>query len=212
VLHQEVDPVVNAPSSRGRAGLVVSLVVVLLLSVGVALVAGAVQRSRPTVYASTAQLLIDQEPALALSRDDALFLKLVRLRTKYADVLSTTSFSDKVAARLNLDPGEVHSSLAADVPQVSLLLGVRATAKYPDAAQRLAQAAAEGLQQELTDEQATLKIPADLRITLAVASPAGTGQRISSSRSRENLVSAIAGLAVLSGGLVVVAAVRRRSA
>ena len=198
------------PTTRSRVGLILSVALVLLLAAAAGLGAAVLERQRPERFTSHAVLLIDQEPALSTSHDDGIFNKLTRLRVKYVDTVQTLTFAGAVSQTSGVPIGRVHAALGATAQPFSLLIAVRATDGDALTAQLLAQTAAQSLQDTLTKEQASLGIPRQDRITLTIVSAAPLAQRIAPEKSRAVTVGAIAALAVLGGGLVLVAAVRRR--
>jgi capsular polysaccharide biosynthesis protein len=212
VPYQNQEPTVSGDqtSTRSRAGLVLSVILVALLAAAAALGTAVLERNRPDSYVSRSVLLIDQEPALSLSHDDGIFNKLSRLRVKYVDTVQTVVFADQVSAKVGVSAGRAHGALGATAAPFSLLLAVQATDRDAVTAQLLAQTAAQVLQDNLTQEQAKLGIPRADRITLTLVSPAPLAHKVSPANSRALGVGAIVGLAVLGAGLVLVAAVWRR--
>lgn len=194
--------------SRLRTGIAVALVV--LLAVGAGLGAAFAMSQKQDAFASTAVLLIDQEPGLTLSPNDGLISKLVRLRVKYVDTVQTTTFSDAVAATVGLSSGRVHTALSAGATPSSLLIRVNATDREPDIARRVAQTAAETLRDRLVIEQTALGIKPGSRVTLTVVTPAREGVRTSPSPGRVRLVGLVVGAGALLAGLVVLDVLRRR--
>lgn len=195
-------------SSRPRTA--VAVLLVLLLAAAAGLGAGAAVARKPTAYQSTAVLAVDQEPGLSLSPNDGLITKLIRLRVKYVDAVQTTTFSDAVAATVGLSPGRVHGDLSAVATPSSLLVRVSASDRDSATAQRVAQAAAEALRDQLAVEQASLGIKPGARVTLTVVTPAREGVRTSPSPSRVRLVAVVVAAGFLLAGLVLLDVLRRR--
>jgi capsular polysaccharide biosynthesis protein len=212
VPHQTQEAAVSSgdPTNRARVGLVLSVLLVGLLAAAAGLGSAALERDRPTRYVSHAVLLIDQEPALSVSHDDGIFNKLSRLRVKYVDTVQTIVFADQVSQKVGIPTGRTHAALSATAAPFSLLLSVQASDNEAVTARLLAQTAAQTLQDGLTREQAALGIPRADRITLTLVSPAPPAVKVSPGHKRALAVGAIVGLAVLGGGLVVVAAAWRR--
>ncbi|MGB8649165.1 MAG: hypothetical protein WCD35_00750 [Mycobacteriales bacterium] len=203
------EPTVPGPARRLRrprnvlvAGLVLG---VLLGGIGAGYVL-----SRHAVYRSSAVLMLDQEPALAKSENDALLSKLVRLRLKYVDIVSTTVFADPVAKALGRPVGEVHGALSATAAPTSLLLTIQAQAGSADAAREIAQGAADELVTYLQDEEVAARIPEDNRVTLTVVSAAPQGTKASPSGRRALLAAVFLFAVVAAAGALAADALRRK--
>jgi capsular polysaccharide biosynthesis protein len=201
----------DEPRRTATVGLVAALLLVVLLAGASGLGAAALERQRPKHYVSQAVLLIDQEPALTTSHDSGIFDKLARLRVKYADIVRTTTFAERVSAKTGIGAGRVHASLSTQLTPVSLLLAVQSTDRDAETARAVAQGAAESLQEALTEEQAGLQIKVEDRVTLTIVSPASGAAKIGPTRNRIIAVGAIVALAVLGVGVIVVGALRRRT-
>lgn len=166
--------------------------------------------SRPPVYRSSAVLLLDQEPALAKSENDALLSKLVRLRLKYVDIVSTTVFASSVASSLGRPVREVHAALSANATPLSLLLTVQAQTSSADGAREIAQGAADGLVRYLQDEEVAASIPPDNRVTFTVVSAAPQGAKASPSGRRALLAAVFLFAVAAAAGALAADALRRK--
>lgn len=186
------------------------LIAGLVLGVLVGAIGGAYVLSRPAVYRSSAVLMLDQEPALAKSADDALLTKLVRLRLKYVGIVSTEVFAAPVARSVGRPVGQVHAALSASAPGNSLLLDVTAQTGSADSAREIAQAGAAGLITYLQREEAAARIPAGNQVQMSVVTPAAPGAKASPSRRRALLVGLIAFVILAAAGAVGADALRRR--
>ena len=206
VTEEVVEPEVR---ERRRLPGVILVLTLLLAGVGGA-GAAAYNESRAKVYRSTAVMFIDQEPALTQSRNDGLLSKLVRLRLKYADIVTTTVFSDPLADSLSLPPGQVHGALSAFAPPSSMLMSVTATTGDPALAERIATAAAQSLHDNLQQQQTSLGVPASQQVTLTVVTPARAGVKTSPRRSRSLLLGVGVAVSLLVVGGVLADAARRR--
>lgn len=201
---------VDVGRSRGRASLVVAVLLVLLLAAAAAVAAGLRVERRPELYRSQAVLQIDQEPAVALSRDNGLLVKLVTLRIKFAGQLQTTTFGTALAETTGLPRGVVGGALSSVLPADSLLMTVAATTRAPGDAEHLAQAAAEKLAADLDRQQELLGIAPNQRVTLTVVSPAQGAAKVQPLRKTALRDGGAAGGVVLVVGLALVVAWRRR--
>ncbi|MGH3744238.1 MAG: hypothetical protein ACRDTP_05205 [Mycobacteriales bacterium] len=201
------------PSPRPGRRLATPLTVLIagvVLGVLVGAIGGAYVLSRPAVYRSTAVLMLDQEPALAKSTDDALLTKLVRLRLKYVGVVSTEVFAAPVARALGRPIGQVHAALSATAPGNGLLLDVSAQNGSAGGAHDIAQAGAAGLITYLQREETAARIPPGNQVQLSVVTPAGPGAKASPSRRRALLVGLIGFVILTAAGAVAADALRRR--
>jgi capsular polysaccharide biosynthesis protein len=199
------------PEVRQRRWLPGVIIVLTLLLAGAGGAgAAAYNESRAKVYRSTAVMFIDQEPALTQSRNDGLLSKLVRLRLKYADIVTTTVFSDPLADTLSLPPGQVHAALSAVAPPSSMLMSITATTGDPAQAERIATAAAQSLHDNLQQQQTALDVPESQQVTLNVVTPARPGVKTSPRRSRSLLLGIGVAVAILVVGGVLADATRRR--
>jgi hypothetical protein len=204
-------PVAPAPQRRSRAGGIVFAALSLILALAAGFAAAAWNESKPHVYQSSAALLIDQGAALTFARDEGLVTKLGALRYKYADQVTTTTFAGVVAGKTGMRPGLVHSALSAQVPLRSLLLNVTARSTDQSQPQRIAQAAAQQLSQDLDNEQRVAGVAPKARVTLTLVSPAQPAVHISPSRRRSQQLAAGAFGAVLLGAALLRDLTRRRS-
>lgn len=139
-------------------------------------------------YQSLALVEVDQPRAIAVSPDDGIVAKLSRLRYKYAGLMRTETFQAPVAQNLNVGVGVVAQSLFVGLDQTSLLIAVGAHTSNPAEAQRIANAAAQGLVSYAAKEQVNDNIPAVERISFAVVTPAGPGVKVSPTHTRIALV------------------------
>jgi capsular polysaccharide biosynthesis protein len=203
-------PAKKGPSKAARAVALSGMALLLAGAAGFG--AAAWNESQPSRYRSSAQLLIDQEPALTFSKDDGLVAKLGVLRFKYADLLTSTSFASQVAGLLAEKPATVHSALSAQTPFQSLLITVSATSTNPLLPQRIAQTAATTLSSDLAAVQVSEKIPQAFRVTLRVVSPAEPAVRVSPSRRRSLELGGGSFAAVLLGLALLRDLTRRRPA
>lgn len=183
----------------------------LVLGVIAGAIGGAIVVSQTPIYRSTAVLMLDQEPALAKSGDDALLTKLVRLRLKYVGIVSTEVFAAPVAQAVGRPVGQVHAALSAAAPTNSLLIDVNAQIGSSDGAREIAQAGAAGLISYLQREETAARIPPDNQVQLSVVTPASPGAKASPSRKRALLVGLIAFVIVAAAGAVGADALRRRN-
>lgn len=208
----DVDAVLGRPPRRrpfeGFLLAIAGVTVVLALVTGIG--AAVYNQHRHAVYRSTAVLLIDQEPALTEARNDGVISKLVRLRVKYADLVSTTAFSDPLADTLQLPPGVVHSALSADAPGLGVLLTVSATTGDAARAKRIAAGAADALHDDLVRQQTALGVAPKDQVTLTVVTPARQGDRISPRRSKSLLLGLGVAATVLVLSVVLTGAFYRR--
>jgi capsular polysaccharide biosynthesis protein len=203
-------PGADSPSPKRRLLTVLALLVVVLLSAaaGAGVAARALQVK--ATYQSTAVLLIDQEPALSRSRDNGLLVKLVTLRIKYVDLLSTRSFTDALAAQVGVPPGQLVGRVQGAAPPTSLLLRVTATSRDQAQARTFAQAAADKLVKDLATSELALGLQGQAQVTLTVVTPAAGAVKIGPSRKKAVQEGAAAGGAVLVLGLGLIVVARRR--
>lgn len=194
---------------RGGSPLLAVLLVLLALAAGVAV--AALNESRPSRYASSTDLLLDQPRALTYSQNEGVVAKLSQLRFKYAGLVTTTTFARAVAADLDVPAGKVHAALVPAVVPNTLLLRVTATTGGPETSRQIAQRAGEELQTRLAQEQEAEHVPADLRLVLTQESPAERGTAVSPSRRRSLQLGIGVFLAVLIGGGLLRDLARRRT-
>ena len=190
--------VVGGRLGRGNA---FRVFVAVIAGIVVGGLVGATVGSPETKFESRSVLLIDQPTAIASAGDEGVIVKLIRLRTKYADLLRTDPLSQPIADELGRPLGEVKANLRAQLPFQSLLLVIVGSGDDAEEAQALAQAAAESVQAFAAAEQEADQIPADERVVFEVVEAADPGVKAGESRSRRvtaALVSAVvAALAVL---------------
>lgn len=209
----DVETEAPAPPARRRLPMPAPLAVLiggLVLGVLVGAIGGGIVLSRAAVYRSSVVLMLDQEPALAKSSDDALLTKLVRLRLKYVDIVSTEVFAAPVARQVGRPVGQVHAALSATAPANSLLLSISAQAGSADAAREIASSAGTQLVSYLQREEVAAKIPAGDQVALTVVSPATQGAKASPSKRRALLVGLIGFVILAAAGGVTADALRRK--
>jgi hypothetical protein len=203
-------PAKKGPSKTTRAAAYAGIALLLAGAAGFG--AAAWNESRPARYQSTAQLLIDQEPALTFSKDEGLVAKLGVLRFKYADEITSTTFAAQVGGLLAEKTDTVHAALSAQTPFQSLLLTITAQSTDANLPQRIAQTAATTIGSDLALAQIAEKIPKGYRVTLAVVSPAEPAVRVSPSRRRSLELGGGSFVAVLLGAALLRDLTRRRPA
>jgi capsular polysaccharide biosynthesis protein len=152
-------------------------------------------------YQSLALVEVDQPRAIAISPDDGIIAKLSRLRYKYAGLIRTETFEAPVAKKLNLGVGVIASSLFVRIDPSSLLIGVGAHSSNPAEAQRIADAAAQGVVDYAGKEQAADKIPAAEQVTFTVVTPAVPAMKVSPTHSRIVLVGVGTFVFIVAGSL-----------
>jgi len=213
VLHQGEldDPAADPGRARPRRlllGLALVVTVLLAAAAGAGIAARALEVQ--ATYQSTAVLLIDQEPAVSRSRDNGLLVKLVTLRIKYVDLLSTRTFTDALAPQVGVPTGQLVGRVQGVAPPTSLLLDVVATSRNRAQATSIAQAAADKLVSDLAASQRELGVEGQAQVTLAVVTPAAPAVKVGPSRKKAAQRGAAAGGAVLILGLGLIIAARRR--
>jgi capsular polysaccharide biosynthesis protein len=205
------EPHADEQPVRRRPVLVAALLlVVALLAIAGGFGAAAYNESRPKVFVASVVLIIDQEPALTQARDDGIISKLLRLRLKYADIVTTTSFADPLAAQLALSPATVHGALSAVAPPGSLLMTLSARADDPGVARTIATGAGTSLHDTLQRQQESLGVKPIDQVTLTVVTPARNGQQTAPRRSRSALLGVGVAVTILLLGVVLLDAARRR--
>lgn len=157
------------------------------------------------VWQSRATLLIDQPQAIAVSQDPGIIEKLSRLRFKYAGLVGTSDFADRVED----DTESGSAQLLASVPADSLLLHVGARGDR-DAVQGLSDAGAAALIGYVDRELDELELAPEQRFTLSVVSPASEPQRLDTSR-RGLALAMLVGAGALTGASFVLRRRRRYS-
>lgn len=183
----------------------------VILGVIAGAIGGSIVLSRAAVYRSSTVLMIDQEPALAKSTDANLLTKLVRLRLKYAGIVSTEVFAAPVATSVGLPLAQVHDALSASAPDNSLLITVTAQTGSANQAREIAAGAATGLISYLREQQTAARISAGEQVQLSVVTPADQGQKASPSRKRALVVGLVAFVIVAVAGALAADALRRRA-
>jgi hypothetical protein len=169
------------------------LVLVAIVGVVVAALAGALTTRGSEVLRSRATLLVDQPTAIAAAPFEGVIQKLDRLRFKYGPLLSTKVMADPAVAAANVPRGHIVSMLATPRAN-SLLLDVFAETKSAQESRRLADAGAGEIVKYAQDEQDHLSLPADQRFAFIPVDPAANGVRVTKSTGRVLTVAIIAGL------------------
>lgn len=149
-----------------------ALAVGVLLGVVGGVLGGLVAASGATRYASTTVMMIDDPYQLAAAGDAGQLLKLESLRVKYAGLIGTDVIADPVAVELGLTPEQVIAAVTPEVSGVSLLMGVQATWKSPQMAQRLSSAVADEVSSYVRAQDSAFHIPAVDRFTFDTVDPA----------------------------------------
>jgi capsular polysaccharide biosynthesis protein len=173
------------------------LIVVVVIAVLGAGIAGAVVASRTPRYESRTAVLIDQPRAIAAAGDEGVIAKLSRLRSKYAGLLPTPEMLDPVARDLDLSVGEVASAVHAEVPVNSLLLTVVAESSDKAQVTTMSRTVGKRFERFAADEQKAAGIPADQRFTFEVVAGPSTAERVSPEGTRTLAVAATVGLVLL---------------
>ncbi len=148
------------------------LVVIALVGVVAAAIAGLVTLAGDPVYRSQTLLSIDQPAALAASTDGGLLDKLSRLRIKYTDLIATPEVATDAADELGLPVGKVIGSLSASAPPLSLTVVIAARAGDDEQAVAIANAAADSLVAYVADELEAADVPPAQRYEFTVLTPA----------------------------------------
>ena len=208
LFEDEYDDVLPAGPSRLHW---VWVALTLLLAVAAGLGAAAVSENKSDDFTSRATVIVNQEPALTLSRDAGILSKLSALRVKYAGLVSSSLFAQSVGEKAGLPAGFVHATLSPEVPPGSLLFTLSATTKDGETAQRVASAAATVLIESQAKEQTKLGLNARQQISLTLVSPARQGVLQEPSRKRSLEFGGGAFLAVLVGAAVLRDLVRQRA-
>ena len=178
-----------------------ALVTGLIVGTVLAVLAVIVVLAGPSQYVSQATLLIDQPRALAASGSEGLVVKLSRLRVKYADLASADVVIDPVSQETGIRPADIRRETGAFAPPQTLTLVVTARSGDAERARQLSQAVAERLSTFTDQEQDSLDIPADQRVTLTVIDEAGRAAKAAPTAQRALTV----GLLVFVFGTLVVA-------
>lgn len=202
---RDVDHVTGARPTW-RAVLASPLAVFVLIALAASLLAGGFtsyyEYTRPSVYQSSATLLIDQVPAIAASGDDGVLAKLSRLRFKYLGIATTEAFAAPVAQQAGLPVGVVHAALVPSADATSLLLTLSARTGIPTRSRLIAQVAAEQMVTYVQTEQVSAHIPAAQQVTFTIVSPAGPSARVAPNHKRAELVGVLVFLAVFVAALL----------
>lgn len=202
----------SAPREWGRRLMgqrwVVAAGLALIVGIVAAVLAAVVVASGQVKYQSVATMAIDQPRAIAASGDAGVVSKLSALRTKYTGLVTTQTFAQPIADKLNANVNAVRGQLFARAPENSLLIQVGAVTANRTTSQTLADAAASALTDFVNNEQEAARIPDVNRFTITQVTPAGIGIKVSPTRKR---IVGAAGLAGLLGFAAVFAALSVRA-
>lgn len=207
----DLDDTTAPTRGSGAARAVVVAVLTVLAFAGAATGGVLIARSQNAKYRSTSLLAIDQPLVIASTRDAGPVEKLSRLRLQYAGLLRTDALAVPIANQVGLTPVTVSQRITATAVPDSLLIAVSAIGSTPDAAKRLAAAAAQELVNYAQRSQDQYSIPAAQQVVLGIATPARDGGAIT--RSTRTVVTVAGFLGLAAAGLVLALAslVRRRS-
>lgn len=149
----------------------------------------------PVFYTSKTVMMIDDPTQLASSGSQNEYVTLDELRYKYAGLVNTDVIAGPVATSLHLPVGSVIGSVSAEVPTLSLLMDVDASASTPQEAQTLAQAVANEVTSYVRAEDVQYQIPPPQQFTFNTVDPASAA--IAQRPSTGKALTLAIGLAVL---------------
>ncbi|MDA8073227.1 MAG: hypothetical protein M0Z82_16925 [Actinomycetota bacterium] len=193
-------------ATQARFALVVGAVVAVVAGV----LGGLAAASGATRYSSTTLMMIDDPYQLATAGDAGQLLKLESLRVKYAGLIGTDVIAGPVAAELGLTPQQVIGAVTPEVSGVTLLMGVQATWRSPQMAQRLSSAVADEVTSYVRAQDVAFRIPAADRFTFDTVDPATPAVAEQPSRYKAATVGVGAAVIGFVLGFGVVQAVRNR--
>ena len=194
----------GAHRTRPMQGNLVTVLTAAVTFVALAGAGAAVVRNNALAYRSSSVLTIDQPQLIAASRDAGPILKLVNLRTQYAELLTTSALAAPIAAQVGASEAWVAQHVTAVAAPNSLLIDVQADAPTAERAVALSRAATGALVTYAQTSQTKYHVPANERIILSVATPAARASRIT--RSLRTAVTVGVFLGALGAAVVVAAA------
>lgn len=162
-------------------------------------VASTISLTRPATYRSQATLLIDEPAAVGTSQDNGVVLKLSSLRSKYSALASTSPIVDPAAQLSGQPVAAVASGGQIIVTQNAVTMESQGLSSNPAAARAVAQGLGDSLSQYVSNEQASLNVPASDKVVVTVIQPAGAAVRISPSVRQS---ATVIGVSALAAGLV----------
>jgi hypothetical protein len=192
-------------TQRNGASLAAAAIVIGLV---VGVFAAMLVSARTPVYTSRAVLLMDQPGAISLADGDGVVLKLSRLRLKYVGLVGTQAVNTFVGQQLHETPAALAGLVTARAPEDNLnIVIVSRTTKKALAAPLTAQTSV-ALQRYIDTEQATARIPANLRLHLSQIQPATIATATGTADHRKAVVGIAA--AVLAAAAVAALGLLRR--
>jgi capsular exopolysaccharide synthesis family protein len=172
----------------------------VLVSLGAAAAATLLAKQ---MYTSTAQIFVSARDSGDNNASNAYqggLLAQQQVKT-YSRVAVSPTVTDKVAARLQLEPGVVANSVTADAPLDTVLINVTATARSPKVAQQIAQAVADETSALVPRLETTEGKAAPVKLTVTTAANLPTSP--SSPRPKINLaLGLLVGIAIGVGAAV----------
>jgi len=161
-----------------------NLVFALLLGIFCAASGAAIAMKQPSVYASTAQLVIDQPKAIAGSKDEGPIRKLAFLKIKYGNIAKGPAISGAAARSLGVSEDRVANSIVVTALPSDLLLSVRAQSSTANSARRTANAVATSIIDYVNTEQAGLGVPGADRYGFSFVQQAESATRVQPTANR----------------------------